>query len=51
MPTGLVEHHNGVLVGCQLVAGSVEKQAHRLGRDDWHHQREPSAGGRLHRAE
>ena len=51
MPTGSVENHNGVLVGRQLVADPVEEQAHRFGRDDRHHQREPSAGSRLHRAE
>jgi hypothetical protein len=51
MPTGLVEYHDGVLIGDQPTAELVEEQAHRLGRDDRHDQREAIAGGRPHRAE
>jgi hypothetical protein len=51
MPIGLVEHHDGVLVGCQLVTDPVEEEVCRSVRDDRHHQSEPPAGDRLHRAE
>ncbi len=47
VPAGLIERDKGMLVGCEVLTELGEKQAHRLGRDLGHHQREPRAGCRV----
>ncbi len=48
VPTGAVEHHDGVRIGLHGVGEVCEKQVHDLGVDARQHEGDVVAGGRAH---